>query len=277
MNSDYEVQIEQEWEEFKKNEVYPNILLLGMTGCGKSSLINTVFGGALAEVNDTTPETQGFKKFEGKNTGQHVNIIDSKGYELEHNEGLNNYVSNLKAYIDSKNGTENEIHLVWYCISVAGKRIQDMDISILKEVSNIERIKDKMCVVLTKCDEDDEIGSVAEKFKEIVDNETGGFLRVFQVSHLKELPLELENLICWSAEQLTDEDMRVSFVAGQKWSLELKKEEANRVINLAVAAAGAATIVPLPIATSPALVAIQFRMVMGITKVFGFQNMSTLT
>lgn len=55
MANRYEEDLRKDWEEFaNKNKLLPNIMLLGATGCGKSSLINLVFGRDLAEVKVET-------------------------------------------------------------------------------------------------------------------------------------------------------------------------------------------------------------------------------
>ena len=41
--SDFRKKVEEDWESYKKDkskELYPNILLMGISGAGKSSLIN---------------------------------------------------------------------------------------------------------------------------------------------------------------------------------------------------------------------------------------------
>lgn len=48
--SEYQEIVEREWEKYSKSQHLPNIMLLGCTGCGKSTLINTIFGNRLLPV-----------------------------------------------------------------------------------------------------------------------------------------------------------------------------------------------------------------------------------
>lgn len=51
------------FNETVQNVRRPNVLVVGITGAGKSSLINAVFGGRLAQVGDGVPVTQHYTRF----------------------------------------------------------------------------------------------------------------------------------------------------------------------------------------------------------------------
>ena len=136
MANKYEEFIKEEWEKFtKEDKLLPNIMLLGATGCGKSSLINVVFQRNLAPVNDASRGTDGFKTYRGKDFGLGVNLIDSRGYEMEDGSGesFSAYIDAIKSQMERnrKKAPLEKIHIVWFCISIATGRIQDYDLEIL--------------------------------------------------------------------------------------------------------------------------------------------------
>lgn len=107
MMNKFEENMNAAWEKYqseKKNELYPNIMLLGISGAGKSSLINAIFKRDLAKVSNVKPETKGYGKiYYGKQYGLSVNLIDTAGYEM--NQG-NDYYESVKPILE--NGIENE-------------------------------------------------------------------------------------------------------------------------------------------------------------------------
>ena len=133
MANTYEETIRSEWEKFSgEKRLLPNIMLLGATGCGKSSLINLIFNKKLAPVNDTSRGTDGFETYWGREHDMSVNLIDSRGYEMEDGsrESFSCYHDSIKRKMEEnrQKAPLEKIHIVWFCISVAGNCCMEIKI-----------------------------------------------------------------------------------------------------------------------------------------------------
>lgn len=283
MENKYEEQLKAEWEKFSKSEFLPNIMLLGATGCGKSSLVNLVFGKDIAPVNDVFRGTDGFETYLGSEHNIGVNLIDSRGYELENGSGdsFANYLKSIKEKMEESRNSDpkGKIHIIWFCISVAVGVIQNYDIEVLKLLRNDPELKDRVAVVLTKCDEDDESGNTALVLRNNIANEIGRKVSVFEVSTDEDLinELDLEKLINWSAEQLDDEDMKDAFIASQIISLKAKRKKAAAAIAGYSAGAAAIVIAPVKLKDAVMLTTLQVTMSTHIVSIYGLESLANIS
>lgn len=137
--------LEASFAEIRKNTRKPNVLLTGMTGAGKSSIINQVFGTSAVKTGTGTPITQHFERIELPN--RPVVLYDAKGLEHGHHD---EYISNMRSFFEKQIGMEQQdsIHVIWYVINSANSRIQVFEEILLREVfQNIPII-----VILNKAD-----------------------------------------------------------------------------------------------------------------------------
>lgn len=284
MSNKYEEMIREEWEKFSSEQkLLPNIMLLGATGCGKSSLINTIFKkDNLAEVNDVYRGTEGFKTYYGKDYDIGVNLIDSRGYEMEDGSGESflNYQKSIQNKMEENRSKKplEKIHIIWYCISIASERIQPYDIEILKMLQKQTDVNNKIAVILTKCDEDYEDRRTFKCFKNIIHNDVSHSISIFGVSIYPELPLELEEMMNWSADKIDNADLKEAFIASQVISLDAKRKIASeRIFGYAAAAAGAAGFNPFPVSDAAILTPLQITMSTHIIKIYGMENYASIS
>lgn len=272
----YKERFEAEWEKYRENKenTYPNIMLLGTSGAGKSSLINTVFGRELASVSDVEPETRGYDTiYWGKDYGNTVNLIDTAGYELDQGES---YYFEVRKVI-SEGIKEEPIHIIWYCVPVTNERVQEMDVDILRRLMEEPGIRKRICVVFTKCDQDTEEGMKAKVLKQIIADKVPFQVKSFETSNVKGLGLELTDLIEWSANAIENEDLREKFIASQMADLEQKRSYAGKIIATATATAAGIGAVPIPFSDAVLLVPVQVAMISKIIDGYGVSSLANIS
>lgn len=116
--------VDSKWNNF-------NIMVLGLTGSGKSTLINTVFGKKVASVGAGKPLTKGIICYKNGS----LCLYDTEGVEIDGKQ-QERIIDAICATIRScsRQGLKNQIHMIWYCVDATG-RIQDIELTLLKRVN----------------------------------------------------------------------------------------------------------------------------------------------
>jgi len=142
-----------------------NLMIIGKSGVGKSSLLNYLFNRNLAETGSGKPVTkEGFHLKSGLIDGKTVNIYDSWGIEAgKTKEWLEMFEKQIQQSKTERN-VGKWMHTVLFCISAESKRIEPFEKEILKVL-----IREKLnpVVVVTKSDADIE-GSFKREIENIL-------------------------------------------------------------------------------------------------------------
>ena len=174
------------------DELTLNLLILGQTGVGKSSLINALFGRKVAEsrVGPPVPIEKGIKEYPTELDGKKVVIYDSWGLEVGKDEKWEKIINNALKEKGVDKDIKDWFHSVTYCIQAGGYKIQDFDIEIIKQFVDEGY---NVIVALTKSDQ---IGKAKreefiDKIKKEVKEKTKKDIMVITVSAS---PEQLDNM-----------------------------------------------------------------------------------
>ena len=149
-----------------------NVLLLGKTGVGKSTLINGIFDfsdNEGAKTGDGKPITQEFDELISDRR-KDLRFIDSKGIEMgEHN--INAVFNSTKQLIEQKareGDPDKLIHCIWYCFKSSNLRFEDVEKKTLTLLMNQYDDNNLPIIIVITQNYDDE---ATETMTEFIKNE----------------------------------------------------------------------------------------------------------
>lgn len=257
-----------------KNLKILNIMVVGKSGVGKSTLINSLFRGNFAETGLGRPVTSEIRKKVKKDYP--LAIYDTPGFELS--SGQQNKVKDEILDIISKGFASKDIndamHCIWYCVNVGGNRTFDeSEINWLKEFTVENKVTQvPIIVVLTQAIPKKKAGEM----KNHVEKENLDIIKVVPIL-AQDMDFDeeyiaraygLDQLIDVMAEVLPNE-LQSTLQNVQKASLDSKKRAAQAVVATAVAGSFGEGFAPIPFSDAALLIPTQVGMIAGITVIFG--------
>lgn len=213
-----------------------NIIVAGITGTGKSTLINAVFGAELAETGIGKAVTEYMEEYKDEEIP--INIWDTVGLELD-SEKAKKSIDEIKLIIASKNNLDDmfdRIHAIWYCINSGSNRYQGAELNFIKKLHST---KVPFIIVLTQCTgSEEEVDAFENKIKEINSSEGMNDIEIVQVlAKPQKFKAMIDPIPAFGLEKLVDitlkklpEFIKSGFIASQRISRDKKREECENII-----------------------------------------------
>ena len=211
-----------------------NIIVAGIAGVGKSTLLNAVFGSELAETGKGRAVTAHMAEYEHE--GMPVHIWDTVGLELDV-EKTKTSIQAIKNTISEKAKSKDmfdRIHAIWYCINSATHKYQAAESEFIKELYSMGV---PFIIVLTQCiEEQEELDDFAAIISNINRDMGMEDIQIVQVC-AKEYKIRGLLLPAFGLDDLVDATMlklpsfiKSGFAAAQRVSKTQKRNQSEEVI-----------------------------------------------
>ena len=247
-----------------KERGHATVLVAGRSGVGKSTLVNTVFQGHLAETGQGRPVTREIREY--TKPGVPISLIDSRGLELDKYRDTLKELSRLLEERRHDPDASRHVHCAWVCISEDSRRVDDGEIKLVELLCHHAV---PVLGVVTKARADQ--GFRAEVQRLLPDAKNVVSVRALHERLDEGIDLPPRGLpeLVDATLSLIPEGHRTAFVAAQRVNLALKQKRARAVVASAAAAAAAVGATPIPFADAALLVPIQVGMLVGVSMTFG--------
>lgn len=252
-----------------------NLAVFGKTGVGKSTLVNAIFGEAVAATGIGRPVTHGSHLYVHR-TGK-LGIYDTQGLEV--GRDTDRIVDALQHFIEHSRTMPfpEQVHLAWYCVRATDRRFEETEavfigklgelglpvVLVMTQVPGRRDAQGRLFIApdaLELARQIQEMSLPVHEGRAVLVNAVADPFTGVEQHGLLEL---LDATFRLAPQEATD-----ALVAAQKIDPARKAQAAEKAVNSAAAAATAAGFTPIPFADAAILVPIQISMMARIANIY---------
>jgi len=247
-----------------------NLLVVGKTGVGKSTLVNSMFGSEVAKTGIGEPVTKGLTHFLVPDS--FLGLYDAEGFETGVAgdailEGLRSLVSHYAAQ-----PAEQHIHAVWYLVRWSDRRFEQAQVSFVQALLELHL---PVIVVLTQVPtKDGHVHPDARLFADFIDGL--GLATAGPAVITNALEDQFSNAPVYGLQDLLNATYEIvpqvaerALTAAQVIDLGRKKKVVAAIIKQACTFAIGVGATPIPFADAALLIPNQITMIARITAAYG--------
>ncbi len=112
-----------------------NLIILGKTGVGKSTLVNAIFGEEVASTGIGQPVTQEAHLY--VHSTDFLGVYDTRGLEI--GVDTDKLVSELTDYVTAMRNRPiaEQLHVAWYCVRFGDRRFEDTEAQVIRALHSL--------------------------------------------------------------------------------------------------------------------------------------------
>lgn len=247
-----------------KNIPPVNILIIGKSGVGKSTLVNSIFRERIADTGIGKPVTKHLQKVSRKDVP--ITIYDTRGLELNP-QVQKDVETEIFDLIKKNKGTKDEIHIAYYCIQGTSSRIEDTEIKMFEAISE----KIPVVLILTQA-----IGKQSKAFESVLKDMNLSVAAIHSVLAEPYVISEEYTVQPFGLKELIDRTINIipekaqkAFINAQQVDIERKVKSAKTWANRYILTTFGVGFTPIPFSDASIIVPMQITLLTHITVIFG--------
>ena len=260
-----------------------NIVVVGNSGVGKSTLINSVFQAdnlALTGVGEST--TKELRVYENKELG--FRLIDTIGFEPGF-FNQNNAIKSIRKWSKESiknNDEDRQIHMIWYCIDGTSRKMFRKNIDLLARSMTVWKSV-PIIVVITKSyskpERTENVEMVYRAFQshkklwanlKAVIPVVSKTYKIDEDSNINVVPDGLGELLA-ETEKYIPEGLVASVKDIASYQLQQKRILAHSVVGSSVLAGITVGLTPIPFADGALLTPLEVGLIKGLSKIYNVE------